>query len=114
MDLHAREQSASVACVQPNGQHASEVVEHLVTAGPLVHSAWQPEPRSTASKQVLAGVAQVVGHAPSMPAGMAVSHSSEPSTTPLPHTSRQSASVRELQPAGQHPSPTDEQRVTAL
>src|SRR2546423_1776081 len=48
---------------------------------------------------------QLCWQAPGLPAGMALSQASSGSTTPLPQTPRQSASLGWLQPAGQQQSP---------
>ncbi len=55
---------------------------------------------------------QLAGHAPRLPAGIAVSHVSGASTVPLPQDAEQSVSVAGLQSDGQQPSP-EAQLVTA-
>ena len=46
-----------------------------------------------------------VGHAPVEPAGIAVSHVSPGSTTPLPQVAEQLLSLADVHPGGQQPSP---------
>lgn len=89
--------------MHPAGQHPSPLA-HAVT-GALAHVAVQVPPLvSVAEEHVPEGV-HVVGHAPVIPAAIAVSQVSPASTAPLPQRGMQSLSLVALQLEGQQRSP---------
>src|SRR5262249_38714178 len=92
-------QSVSLKSVQPLGQQRS-LSMHCVWRLPWsTHPAVQVPPFTRSNKMHPLGV-QLVGQLPAMP----VSQVSPGSSTPLPHTGTQSASLTLVQPGAQHPS----------
>jgi hypothetical protein len=79
--------------------------------GEWLHMTEQPLPESVSVVHATPSL-QLAGHAPGLPAGIAVSHVSGASTEPLPQVDEQSVSEFALQPGGQQPSP-ELQPVTA-
>jgi hypothetical protein len=79
---HRTEQSLSVVELQPLGQHASPAVH--VSISVVMQRALQPSPAMRSRVHAMPS-SQLEGHAPDVPAAIAVSHASPAPTTPSPH-----------------------------
>ena len=100
---HPTGQSRSVSEVAPAGQQPS-FISRLAVITVLEHLTRQELPSSVSLVQeFLSSQSSSVGHLPA-PRAILVSQFSPASSTPLPHTTGQSRSVRELAPEGQQPS----------
>lgn len=102
---HTDWQSASFELSHPVGQKSSPPVQSVIATYAQVVS--QPCPMTRAICPTIGVQSSLVsGQAPASPAGISVSHSSIPVTTPSPQTvfSSQSVSVCGPQPLGQQPS----------
>lgn len=105
-------QSASTASVPPGGQQPSPAT-NAVTARCWQFAAHVP---AETSRSVVQGSpsSQLVGQAPGVPAGIAVSQASPGWTAPSPQVGEQSGSSSAVHPAGQQPSLTGPQLVMGV
>jgi len=96
-------QSESLLALQPEAQHPSPSLQVVIRW--FEHSAVHSEALPVSVSMVQTSLSlHAAGQAPA-PAVMVLSQVSPLSTTPLPQTGEQSASLLALQPGAQHPSP---------
>jgi hypothetical protein len=101
---HVAVQSLSVAMVAPAGQQPSPFIGIVI--GVNAHVAVHVPPFMSESDVHAIMSLHAVGHAPGMPAAIAVSQVSPASTIPLLHITAQSMSVALVAAGGQQPSPS--------